>query len=57
MRKFKFLLGVILATALCIHTFARRRAGLRRDGAASEVAANKPEPASVHMDPERSART
>jgi len=32
MRKFKFLLGVILATALCMYTFARRRAGLRRDG-------------------------
>ena len=54
MRKFKFLLGVILATALCM-SYVRAQASRTqaRRAPASEVAANKPEPASVHMDPEK----
>jgi Zn-dependent M28 family amino/carboxypeptidase len=54
MRKFKFLLAVILATGLCI-SYVRAQASRTqaRRAPASEAATNKPEPAAVHMDPEK----
>ena len=54
MRKFKFLLGVILATALSVsYVGAQASRTEARRATPSEAAANKPEPASVHMDPEK----
>ena len=54
MRKFKFLLGVILATALCV-SYIDAQANRTAAGRAtpSEAAVNKPEPTAVHMDPEK----
>ena len=54
MRKFKFLLGVILASALCVsYVGAQARRIQARPATPSQAAANKPEPASVHIDPEK----
>jgi len=54
MRKFKLLLGVILATALCVsYVGAQARRIQAKRPTPSETTANKPEPASVHMDPEK----
>src|SRR6266403_3566553 len=54
MRKFKFLLGVILATVLCVSYLGAQASRTEaRRVTPSEPAANKPEPASVHMDPEK----
>src|SRR5882762_4583172 len=54
MRKFKLLLGVILATALCVsYVGAQARRTQAKRPTPSETTANKPEPASVHMDPEK----
>ncbi|SRR6266478_5059935 len=54
MREFKFLLGVILGTALCV-SYVGVQAGRTeaRRATPSEAAAKKPEPASIHMDPEK----
>src|SRR5258705_9176213 len=54
MRKFKFLLGVILATALSVsYVGAQASRTEARRATPSEAAANNPERASVHMDPEK----
>lgn len=54
MREFKFLPGVILATVLCVsYLGAQARRTQTRRATPSEPEANKPEPASVHMDPEK----
>jgi Zn-dependent M28 family amino/carboxypeptidase len=53
MRKLTFLLGVIFATALCVpYVCAQASRAQARRTTPKQVAANKPEPASVHMDPE-----
>src|SRR5437667_8365827 len=54
MRKFKFLLGVILATALCVsYVGAQASKTEARRATPSKAGANNPPPASVHMDPEQ----
>src|ERR1700741_5047078 len=54
LRKFKFLLGVILASALCVsYVGAQARRIQARPATPSQAATNKPEPASVHIDPEK----
>ena len=54
MRKFKFLLGVILATALCVsYVGAQASRTEARRATPSKAGANNPPPASVHMDPEQ----
>src|SRR2546423_5389950 len=54
MRKFKFLLGVILATALCVsYVGAQTSRTEARRATPSKAGANNPQPASVHMDPEQ----
>jgi Zn-dependent M28 family amino/carboxypeptidase len=54
MRKFKFLLGVILLTALGVsYVGAQASRTQARRATPSQAAANKQEPASVHIDPEK----
>src|SRR6266481_7184458 len=54
MRKFKFLLGVILATPLCVsYVGAQASRTEARRATPSKAGANNPPPASVHMDPEQ----
>src|SRR5438552_10938347 len=54
MRKFKFLLGVILATPLCVsYVGAQASRTEARRATPSKAGANNPQPASVHMDPEQ----
>jgi Zn-dependent M28 family amino/carboxypeptidase len=54
MPKFKFLLGVILATAVCVSYLGAQASRIQaRRPTPSEAAANKPEPASVHIDPQK----
>jgi Zn-dependent M28 family amino/carboxypeptidase len=54
MRNFKFLVGVILATAVCV-SYVGAQAGRTQARRATPSAAVsiKPEPAAVHMDPEK----
>src|SRR2546430_17515008 len=54
MRKFKFLLGVILAAALCVsYVGAQASRTEARRATPSKAGANNPQPASVQMDPEQ----
>src|SRR2546423_4744322 len=54
MRKFKFLLGVILAASLCVsYVGAQASRTEARRATPSKAGANNPQPASVQMDPEQ----
>jgi Zn-dependent M28 family amino/carboxypeptidase len=54
MRKFKSLLGVIVATALCVSYVGAQASRIQaRRATPSQAAPDKPEPASVHIDPEK----